>query len=224
MMLTMLAFLMVLPSMAQYTRHSYGRPVNPYHRGYQESSCQRRPSPIDTYFGLRLGLGVATVNADNSSLDGGTPKTGLNVGVVAGIQLAPATPLYLETGLSYIEKGGKTSRSGSYTYGMNYLEVPFLVKYQHNFDRMTSLQPFAGIYGALGVSGQIKEQDKRTSVSAFSDSNYKRLDAGLRIGCGLQFDHLYAELGYDIGLANVSHDAYDTAHTGCFFANIGVNF
>jgi hypothetical protein len=46
----------------------------------------------------------------------------------------------------------------------------------------------------------------------------------VRLGCGLQFDHLYAELGYNIGLANVSRDDFNTAHTGCFFANVGVNF
>ena len=95
---------------------------------------------------------------------------------------------------------------------------------EHNFDRLTSIQPFAGFYGALGVGGKIKEKDQRLSYNSFSDNAFKRLDGGLRIGCGLQFDHLYAELGCDIGLANVSHDDYDRAHTSSFFANVGVNF
>ena len=142
----------------------------------------------------------------------------------AGVQLAPATPLYLETGLSYIEKGGKGGLNGSYSYGLNYLEVPFLIKYQHNFDRLTSIQPFAGVYCATGVGGKIKEKDQRLTQSSFSDDAFKRFDGGVRIGCGLQFDHLYAELGYDIGLTNVSRDDFNTAHTGCFFANVGVNF
>ena len=98
------------------------------------------------------------------------------------------------------------------------------MKYQHNFDRLTSIQPFAGVYCAAGISGKIKEQDLRQSYSAFSDVAFKRFDGGVRIGCGIQFDHLYAELGYDIGLANVSQDDFNTAHTGCFFANVGVNF
>ena len=221
MMISLLAILTAMPSMAQYVRRPYGRPVTPYHHRSHYSVRSERHTGIDGYFGLRVGLGVATISADDRALDGDSPKSGLNVGFVAGIQVAPATPLYLETGLSYVEKGGKNS---SYTYGMNYLEVPFLMKYQYNFDRLTSIQPFAGVYCAAGISGKIKEQDQRQSHSSFSDNAFKRLDGGLRIGCGLQFDHLYAELGYDIGRANVSHDDFNTAHTGCFFANIGVNF
>jgi hypothetical protein len=107
---------------------------------------------------------------------------------------------------------------------MNYLEVPLLVKYQYNLDHETSIQPFVGVYGALGVSGKIKSQDQRQLYNSFADDAFKRLDGGLRIGCGIEFDLLYAEVGYDFGLTNVSQDDFDAAHTGCFFANIGINF
>ncbi len=223
MMISMLAVMTAVPTMAQYVGRPYNRPGVPVQRSHY-ASVVRHHAAIDSYFGLRIGLGVASVNADDSYLDGDSPKTGLNVGMVAGLQLAPATPLYLETGLSYIEKGGKGGYGNAVSYNMNYLEVPLLVKYQHNFDPLTSIQPFAGVYCAAGISGKIKEKDERRSYSSFADDAFKRFDGGLRIGCGLQFDHLYAELGYDIGLANVSHDDYDQAHTGCFFANIGVNF
>ena len=33
-----------------------------------------------------------------------------------------------------------------------------------------------------------------------------------------------AEMGYDFGLANTSHDYFDTSHTGTLFTTIGVNF
>ncbi len=223
MMILMLAALTAVPSVAQYVRRPYGRPVPPRHRSYYADAPRTR-SAVGGYFGLRIGLDVATVNADDRFLDGDSPKAGLGIGFAAGLQVAPATPVYLETGLSYVEKGGKGGTGGSYTYSMNYLEVPFLVKYQHNFDRLTSIQPFAGVYCATGISGKIKEKDCRQTQSTFSDDAFKRFDGGLRLGCGLQFDHLYAELGYDIGLANVSHDDFNTAHTGCFFANVGVNF
>ena len=173
---------------------------------------------------MRVGLDVARVNADDYYFDSSSPKTGFNVGLVAGLQVAPATPLYLETGLLYMEKGGKGDHKSPTTYSMNYLEVPLLMKYQYNLDRLTSIQPFAGVYCAAGISGRIRELDEHRSYSSFSDNAFRRWDAGLRLGCGLQFDHLYAELGYDIGLANVSRDDYDMAHTGCFFANVGVNF
>ena len=216
----MLAVLTAVPMEAQYVRRPYGRPVTPVRRGYVETSYRHRATP-NGYFGLRVGLGVSTINADDHYLDGGSPKAGLNVGFVAGMRVAPVAPLYLETGLSYVEKGGKNVDC---TYNMNYLEVPFLVKYQHHFAPLTSIQPFAGVYCAAGISGKIKEQNQRKTFSSFSDNAFKRFDAGLRIGCGLQSGPLYAELGYDIGLSNASHDDFNTAHTGCFFANVGVNF
>ena len=120
---------------------------------------------------MRIGLGVATVNADDRFLDGDSPKAGLGIGFAAGLQVAPATPVYLETGLSYVEKGGKGGTGGSYTYSMNYLEVPFLVKYQHNFDRLTSIQPFAGVYCASG-SASANRPGKPINVSLLSDGNW----------------------------------------------------
>ena len=166
-------------------------------------------------------MNVATVNSDHPFLDGGSGQTGLGVGMTIGFQLAPASPLFLETGLSYMEKGGE----GRYEhYGLNYLEIPLVMKYAYAVDRDFSIQPFFGGYMGVGVSGKIKDFGVRKAYSSFDDEGFKRMDAGLRLGCGVQYDHLYAELGYDIGLANISHDYFDTSHTGCFFANIGVNF
>lgn len=53
---------------------------------------------------------------------------------------------------------------------------------------------------------------------------FKRFDGGVRLGCGLQYSHLYAELGYDIGLADISRNSFDTSRTGSLIATIGVNF
>ena len=222
-MITMLAMLMAVPSMAQYGRRPYGRPVAPYHRDTRMGTT-RHYSPIGGYVGLRIGLNVSSVYADDSQFDCSSPKTGFNVGLVTGIQMAPGTPLYLETGLLLTEKGGKSDGRNPLTYNMTYLEVPFLVKYQYNFDRLTSIQPFAGFFGALGVSGQIRDKERHLSRSSFSDDAFKRFDAGLRVGCGIQFDHFYAELGYDASLANISRDDYNMAHNGCFYTSIGVNF
>lgn len=211
-----LAVLLAMPMSAQYYRNSrYTRHGHSsYHRSFSE-----------VYYGLRLGVNVATVNSDDPFLDGGSGQTGLGVGMTIGFQLAPASPLYLETGLSYMEKGGEGRYQGSkFTYGLNYLEIPLVMKYAYAIDRDFCIQPFFGGYMAVGVSGKIKDFGVRKAYSSYDDEGFKRMDAGLRLGCGVQFDHLYAELGYDFGLANVCHDYFDTSHTGCFFANIGVNF
>lgn len=216
-MMVLLAVMTVVPVAAQY-----GRPI---YVGRTRPLPTHRHSVTDVYYGLRLGLDVSTVNSDDRYLDGGTAKTGLNVGAVVGFQLAPGSPVYLETGLSYMEKGGKNMLDGQkFTYGLDYLEVPLVMKYFIDVDRYFSVQPFVGGYMGVGVAGKIKNFQQRQAYSSFDNDGFQRFDAGLRLGCGIQYDHLYAEIGYDVGLANVSHDYFDTAHTGCFFATIGVNF
>lgn len=63
-----------------------------------------------------------------------------------------------------------------------------------------------------------------SAQNSFSDSNFRRTDAGLRLGCGIGYDMFYADLTYDIGLANICHDTFDTSHNGALMLNVGVNF
>lgn len=225
MILLFVALFATIQAQAQVGRYGYGRrPAPVAHRSSYNSSHYGRLHDTETYYGLRLGLNVSAVNSDDFYLDGSSAKCGLNLGVVAGFQVAPATPVYLETGLYYTEKGGKGNYNGAFTYQLNYLEVPLLMKCRFDIDRETSVQPFVGAYGAMGVSGKIKDFNSRQAYSSFDDDAFQRFDAGLRLGCGLQFSNLYAEAGYDLGLANIGHDYFDTTHNGNFYATIGVNF
>lgn len=185
------------------------------------------------YYGLRLGLGLTTVNSEDNGLDGGSIQAGLNVGATIGFQLSPDYPIYLESGLMYMEKGGKgtyygddaTYKTRKVTYSLNYLELPVLVKYIYAIDDEMSIQPFAGGYFALGVSGKVKNFATRTEPeSSFSDDFFKRFDGGLRLGCGFQYQVLYGELAYEYGLANIAHGYFNSAHNSAFMINVGVNF
>ena len=223
-MIALMSLVLTLPALAQYGRpHYYSRPPAAYRPAPVHSP---RPSYADIYYGLRIGAAFATVNSDDRYLDGGSAKTGLNVGFVAGFQVAYRSPVYFETGLSYIEKGGKGHYEGTkFTYSLDYLEVPLVMKYMIDVDRSFSIQPYIGGYLALGVAGKIKDFGNRQAYSSFdSKEGFQRFDGGIRIGCGLQYDFVYAELGYDIGLANISHDYFDTSRTGALFATVGFNF
>lgn len=226
--ISLLALLTFSTAMAQYPMRRYSHPApqpRPTYRsdyGYRNSY---RHSHTDTYYGLRLGFNVSNVRSDDPYLDGGSAKAGVNLGFVAGFQVAPMAPVYVETGLLYSEKGGKGSCGGrSFTYGLNYLEVPFVLKVMTPLDPVTTLQPFLGVYASAGVGGKIKDFNQRQAYSTFDDEGFERFDAGFRIGCGLQYANLYAEMGYDLGLSNISQDYFDTARTGSFFASVGVNF
>lgn len=214
--MVLLTIVMAVPTMAQYSNYRHTTPRQQHNYSREDN---------DVYYGLRLGLAVSTVNSDDERLDGGNSKAGLNVGAALGYQLSSSAPIYLETGLYYTEKGGKGQNDNKkFTYSLHYLELPILIKYRCELDYDMSLQPFVGGYLALGVGGKIKNYDEREIYSSFSDNFFKRFDGGLRIGCGFEWQHLYADLSYEFGLANICHDYFDTSRNGTFYLNVGVNF
>ncbi len=221
-----LSFLLLamVPATAQY--YPDGRPIPPRHR---YGNTYRQSSPCaSSYYGLRLGLGLATVSSDSKYLDANKVRTGLSVGAVAGWQLSYRAPVYFETGLYYNEKGGKSTYDGDkFTYSLNYLEVPLVVKYRYAASPGITVEPFAGGFLSCGVGGKIKDFGQREAYSSFGDDytdNFRRFDGGLRLGCGLGLQNFYVEAAYDVGLANVGKDDFDDTHTGNFNLTLGVNF
>jgi len=223
------AILMALPASAQYhgrypsgyiARGGTGRVYDNNNAYY--GNMTRTPA----YFGLRIGLAESKVTSDDQYLNGSSMKSGLNVGFIAGMQVSAYVPLCLESGLFYTGKGGEGNYSGKkFTYNLNYLEIPFIVKYRaHITNTDFSIQPFFGGYVSFGVGGKIKNFGDREVEDSFDDNRFKRVDAGLRAGIGAQYNIVYLELGYDFGLTNICHDYFDTSHTGSLFINAGVNF
>ncbi len=177
------------------------------------------------YYGLRLGMNLSTVSSDDSYLDGGDIQAGLNIGALVGFQLSPQAPVYLESGLFYTEKGGKGKNQGKkFIYNLNYLEVPVVIKYKFDADGDFSVHPFAGGYMAWGIGGRIKNYGDRETYKTFCEDNFKRFDGGIRLGCGFEYQILYGEMAYDLGIANIGHDDFGSSKNGCFSINFGVNF
>lgn len=220
---SLLCVILAIPAMSQ-PGYPYGRGYNPRiqtvgRHGNEYVAWHRY------YFGLRVGLNASHVSSESPSLDGGSIKTGLNIGVAAGTQLTYRAPLFIESGLYYSQKGGKSgSGADKFTYDLNYLELPLLIKYKHFVGNQTSIQPYAGGYLALATDGNIKNYGSRTAYSSFESGNFNRFDGGLKIGCGVGYNMLYLDASYDIGLANIGQDNFDDTHNGCFTINIGVNF
>lgn len=191
------------------------------YKGYHQRSRYNRDN-TEHYYGLRLGLNVASLSSDNLTEDA-TSRAGLNVGGVFGLQLANHTPIWLETGLFYSEKGGKsTYLNAEIKYRLCYLKVPIVVKYSFDVYDDLYIQPYLGGYLSVGIEGRTKEYATHEAYSTYNVFN--RFDAGLRIGCGIEYKMVYAEMGYDLGLANISKNDFTSTHTRTFFVNIGVNF
>lgn len=222
-LLSLLCMVLALPAMAQ--------PGYRYGRGYQPrvQTIGRHGNEYVAwhryYFGLRLGLNASHVSSESLQLDGSSVKTGLNIGFAAGTQLTYRAPLFLESGLYYTQKGGKSGSGGEkFSYDLNYLEIPLLIKYKHFVGNQTSIQPYVGAFLAVGTDGNIKDYGHRDAFSSYENGYFKRFDSGIKLGCGVGFNMLYLDASYDIGLANIGQDAFDDTHTGCFTLNVGVNF
>ncbi len=202
-----------IPLLAQ-SQYTYGgRTINKY-TGTQS-----------IYYGLRLGVSLSSISSDISELDGSSIQAGLSFGGIVGFQLSPTTPVFLETGLLYTEKGGKGNVNGEKTvYNLNYFEVPIVARYRVELDDDIFINPFFGGYLALGIGGKIKHYAQKISESSFSDDCFQRFDGGLRLGCGLEYSMMYLDVAYELGLANISHSDFDSAKNRSLLISVGVNF
>lgn len=224
--LAFLVLALVMPATAQsyYESRYYNRCSGKLDYGVGNSWLDSG----DMYYGLRIGPSFSKVNSDDAELDGGNWQTGLNLSVIMGIPLTSEMPLYIETGLSYTEKGGKkkvTSLEGKKkTYDLNYLEIPIVLKYIYDIDGHFTVQPYFGGYLACGISGKMKNYGERKAFNSFSDDAFQRFDGGLRFGIGAGYEMFYADLAFDLGLSNICHDMFDTSHNRSLTLNFGVNF
>ena len=213
----MMAFAITMPTFAQFD-------------GNRKAKNRFNHSNVEQYYGVRLGYNIASINSSNAEVDMDS-YGGWTFGGVYGLQLANSTPLWLEAGISYSEKGGKIKNYPSEkvqgkvqekTTRLIYLQAPIVVKYAFDVADDFYIQPFLGGYLALGIGGQTKLYEDKHSYDSFDD--YHRLDGGIRIGCGAEYQMVYAEAGFDFGIANINDNDFVSARNQSFFINVGVNF
>jgi len=181
-------------------------------------------SESTVYYGIRMGLNVANLTGDVNETGA---KAGLNLAGVLGLRVSDSTPIFLESGLYYTQRGTKKNKN-SYA-NLNYFEIPVLLKYGIQATDEISVLPFVGPTFAIGLSGKMKEGEGAEKVSSFGSDKFKRADVGFKLGCGAEYNKLYLEMGYQFGISNIADwkvNATDDAsvHNGAFFMNLGVNF
>ncbi len=205
-----------------YQQSSY---YNPFSGGLDYGKTFRGTTAGQSYFGVRIGAAFSKLKTDDFILNGGRSQVGLNVGIVRGFSLMREAPLYLETGIFYIEKGGKKREdTRKITYDLNYIEIPVMIRYGLDFYRGLSIQPMFGFYLAYGVSGKMKNFNELGAQNAFSGDYFRRFDGGLRVGMGIGYYIFSIGVTYDIGIANVCHDMIDKSRNSNIAVEFGVNF
>ena len=195
--MALVATVMALPTFAQYSSGDFT---------FDKSNL---------YYGARIGLNMSGIGGDESL---GT-KTGMTLGGVVGMRVSSA--LFLESGLYYTQRGGKEKGT---TVGLNYLELPILIKYGIKATDEIAIIPFIGPYFSYAISGRIKNKDVGQDWTSFRDGCYKHPDMGFKFGVGADYNKLYLEIAYQAGVANISKADPVTAHGHAFNINFGVNF
>ena len=155
-----------------------------------------------THFGIRGSLTSNSINANSGDWVDYDEEKALNYisGGVAADFLLATIPLYLETGLYYVNRGFKY-KDDYYDESINdhSIVVPVLMSYHLYFSDNMSVQPFVGPYVGYGI-------------------DMERVDYGLRSGIGWNLGRLYLNVGYDMGFK------VDGYKNNTFFASIGFNF
>ena len=168
------------------------------------------------YYGVRFGGTVASINGDISV----GSKVGMTLAGVIGLRVSSTTPLFLESGVYYTQRGAKNS---NYNVTHNNLEIPVVIKYGIQTSNEIALLPFFGPYFAYGLSTEV---DVKNNAGNF---RVNRNNMGFKIGCGAEYNKLYAEIGYQFGVTNIIDDEYEfgrdkSSRNNALFFNVGVNF
>jgi hypothetical protein len=191
---TIVAVLMAAPSFAQFS--SGGFSIDEEH----------------VYWGVRFGMNFSGISGD--IVDADKRRTGMTLGGVVGLRVTENSPVFLESGLYYSQRGAKTLKAhekiakDQLEGHINYFDIPLVIKYGFPMEDNMAVLPFFGPYVGFSLS---------------KDSNcLKRSDMGFKLGCGLEWNNLYAEAFYQFGVVNIADKG--SSHGRNLGVNIGINF
>lgn len=152
------------------------------------------------HFGIRAAFTSSTgsVSFEEYDLDIDS-KAFVSAGFALDFRIS-SIPIYLETGLYYINKGyGYEDWGGYHDEDDHEVLMPLLASYHLYLTDNMSIQPFVGPYVGYGFSSE-------------------RLDYGIRAGLGWNLGRLYVNVGYDFGMESDDYSA------NTLFCTVGFNF
>ena len=181
--------------------------------------------------GVRAGLNLSSysISAGGASISTDS-RASFHVAVTDQILLHRSLPLYLETGIGFSSRGGRAAAEiygDIYNMTMRpfYMQAPLLVNYHFHIRDLLTIQPFAGIYGGVGIRGAMKTEYGNEDM--FSAPGFlSRMDFGVRAGAGFVIRRIYLGISYDIGCLNLvkESDGEGTMRNNCFTISVGYNF
>lgn len=179
---------------------------------------------------LNLGIkgGVNMSNFYGDELNDKNAKIGFHAGITADYEFAPS--MAIQSGLFFTTKGFKLKNSTlEYTENLMYLQVPVHFAYKQDITPGTRIVFHAGPYVAYGVAG--KRNFKLGSLEGSGDKifgdgvlQYKPFDAGLGLGVGAEFGSFLVDVGWDMGLLNISNATSGNVKNQNAYLSLGFKF
>ncbi|QRX63936.1 PorT family protein [Dysgonomonadaceae bacterium zrk40] len=181
--------------------------------------------------GIKGGVNMSNLVYDDE-VDDKNPKIGFNIGLAADVDFAPN--MALQTGLFLSTKGFKSVNDAmdtEYTENLMYLQLPLHLAYKVDVTPGSRIVFHAGPYAAYGVGGS--REAKVGSLSGewdvdkiFGDANgqYKPFDAGLGLGVGAEMGAFLIDLGWDMGMVNISNRDNGNTKNQNAYLSVGYKF
>jgi Outer membrane protein beta-barrel domain len=163
--------------------------------------------------GVKAGLNISSLTSNENELES-TDKTGFTAGIMADISLAKNFSIqpevvFSQQGMkfSYSDLDVKNSHYNS-TIGLNYLNIPILLKYFIVKGLSVQVGPQIGIL----LKASNKYQDNFLGYEnheTFNLSDYANgFDTSVNFGLGYQFKNkFYADLRYNISYSDIFKNA-----------------
>lgn len=183
---------------------------------------------------VSLGIkgGVNMSNFYGDELNDKNVKIGFHVGLAADYDFAYNSAI--QTGLFFTTKGFKSENAdwdAEYSENLMYLQLPVHYAYKLDVSPGTRVVFHAGPYVAYGVGGSRKASVGNISGEwdvdkIFGDgtTQYKPFDAGLGLGVGAEFGQILLDLGWDMGLVNISHTTNGNIKNQSAYLSVGYKF
>lgn len=181
-------------------------------KGFDSEKIKQGEKSAKTYLDLMVNVVSTNINygESNSSLsDYKKSNNGIQAGASFQAGITPAFSLVSE--LYFIRKGGKLNvnnplSASESTLHLNTLELPVLARVHFGKFYMN-----AGPSIAYNLSGKRKIDDQSANLSFHNSSDgFKRFDAGIQMGGGVEFPlkqrRIALDIRYNYGLTNIAYN------------------
>jgi hypothetical protein len=202
-----------------------------------------QPLAAQTTFGFKAGVSVSDLSIDTDEV---APDLESKIGILLGasVDVPLASGLWFQPGLSYVPKGAEITgeingEEFTFTLGLDYVELPLLLKYAFPTTGSLGVHVFAGPALAFEVGCELGIGSEGVDVSIDCDQGEdegfevttKSFDLGALVGGGVSVPmggaSLLFEASYNFGLTNIAdtdEGEDDSVKNRAFYISAGIAF